>query len=440
MGEGPAVGYKGRLALAALLGLQAWLGIGFIRRAAPTYDEAVHLASGWSYLRTGRYRLNIMDHPPLAEMWAALPLLALGPAWPSSHPDCMANLSYRCADFFLYQNRVPPERMLAAARVFALLTLGGALSLALLRWAWVLGGWPAVLAAAAASSFCPVLLSNMSLVTTDGLSAVLFFLVFWLLSAEKRTLKRWALAGACAGLALGAKFNMILLGPLAAACLLIEHRMRPRPRPRLPWAGMLVAAATAGLALALVYRLSQLPLYFDGLCATLARLNRGRSTFLHGEYSNEGFLLYFPLVLLLKTPVPTLLCASGMTLLWLKEPRRERVWVLVPMLGYFLAALTSKTQIGVRHLLPMMPFLVLAAGCGAAALWAKSGAAACVLGLWLAASALRVHPYQLAYFNELAGGPARGHSWLVDSNLDWGQDLKTLGRELAAMEIGRAHV
>ena len=51
------------------------------------YDEAVHLASGYSYLATGRYRLNIMDHPPLAEMWAALPLLAWRPHLLSSTPD-----------------------------------------------------------------------------------------------------------------------------------------------------------------------------------------------------------------------------------------------------------------------------------------------------------------------------------------------------------------
>ncbi|MFA5140604.1 MAG: glycosyltransferase family 39 protein [Elusimicrobiota bacterium] len=424
---------QGRLALAALLGLQAWLGLSFIRSAAPTYDEAVHLASGYSYLRTGRYRLNIMDHPPLAEMWAALPLLPLGPAWPSSHPDCMANRPYRCSDFFLYQNRVSAERMLDTARVFALLTLGGLLSFSLLRWAWALGGWPTALAAATASAFCPVLLSNIALVTTDGLSAALFFLVFWLLSSEKRSLKRWALAGACAGLALGSKFNMILLVPLAGACIVLEHLLRPKPRPRLPWAGMLAAAAAAVLSLALVYRFSQLPLYFDGLSATLARLDRGRSTFLHGGYSNQGFLLYFPLALALKTPLPTLLCALGAAVSWLKGPRRERVWILVPMVGYFLAALASKTQIGVRHLLPMMPFLLLAAACGAAALWTRSRAAVLALGLWLAASALRVHPHQLAYFNELIGGPAHAHAWFVDSTLDWGQDLKTLGQELAAM-------
>ncbi len=49
-----------------------------------------------------------------------------------------------------------------------------------------------------------------------------------------------------------------------------------------------------------------------------------------------------------------------------------------------------------------------------------------MLALWYAAGTLRNHPHHLAYFNEIAGGPANGYRHLVDSNLDWGQDLKRL--------------
>jgi len=76
------------------------------------------------------------------------------------------------------------------------------------------------------------------------------------------------------------------------------------------------------------------------------------------------------------------------------------------------------------------------AGCGAAWLWGlgprKWKGAAAALGIWLAVSVGMVHPHHLAYFNEAVGGPANGYRWLVDSNLDWGQDLKTLGAELRA--------
>ena len=67
-------------------------------------------------------------------------------------------------------------------------------------------------------------------------------------------------------------------------------------------------------------------------------------------------------------------------------------------------------------------------------------AAALVLAAagWYGVSVARVHPHYLAYFNEAAGGPANGYRLLVDSNLDWGQDLKGLGPWLAAHGIPRA--
>ena len=56
--------------------------------------------------------------------------------------------------------------------------------------------------------------------------------------------------------------------------------------------------------------------------------------------------------------------------------------------------------------------------------------AVAVLALWYAGSVLRVHPNYLAYFNEAAGGPAQGWRWLVDSNVDWGQDFDALSQRI----------
>jgi hypothetical protein len=104
----------------------------------------------------------------------------------------------------------------------------------------------------------------------------------------------------------------------------------------------------------------------------------------------------------------------------------------VPFTLYFALALTRTINIGHRHLLPVYPFLFVAAGYAAAALWDRTtrrGAARAVLAFllgWYAVGTLRVHPHYLAYFNELVGGPANGYKYLVDSNLDWGQDLVSL--------------
>jgi hypothetical protein len=48
--------------------------------------------------------------------------------------------------------------------------------------------------------------------------------------------------------------------------------------------------------------------------------------------------------------------------------------------------------------------------------------------MWLVCANLWIHPHYLAYFNEFIGGPSRGHLYLTDSNIDWGQDLKRLAK------------
>ena len=106
------------------------------------------------------------------------------------------------------------------------------------------------------------------------------------------------------------------------------------------------------------------------------------------------------------------------------------------MVVYLAATATRGLQIGHRHLLPIYPFLFLAAGEAAAALrsWRapRGTVIAAVLALWYAGGTLVQHPHHLAYFNELAGGSRNGWRLLVDSNLDWGQDLKRLAEWLRA--------
>ncbi|MDX6767888.1 MAG: glycosyltransferase family 39 protein [Elusimicrobiota bacterium] len=413
--------------------LCALLGAGLIRASGPTYDEPVHLAAGYTDLVRGCCRLNTMDHPPLAEMWAALPLLALRPDTFPAHPDWLDARVYHYGDLFLFRNKVPAARLLSAARLFNLLTLSALLSFLLCRWARRLDGAPASVGAALALGACAPWHSNAALVTTDAASAALFFAAFAVLSERPRPAARWALAGALAGAALAAKFNMILLPPLMAVCLLAEARVDRTARPQ-PL-GPALAALAAALTLAACYGFGSAGLWWKGLTATLARLSEGRSAFLLGRHSIEGWWWYFPAALLVKTPL-ALLAAAGVGAWSARRlPRAELAWLLLPPTLYLGAALTSKTQIGYRHVLPVYPFLVLLAGLGGAALWRRgAGGRAAALGLaaWGAFAALRAHPHHLAYFNELAALRGGGAAWLADSNLDWGQDLPALAAELKA--------
>jgi hypothetical protein len=92
-------------------------------------------------------------------------------------------------------------------------------------------------------------------------------------------------------------------------------------------------------------------------------------------------------------------------------------------------ATQSRTNIGLRHVLPIYPFLFVLASRLVTVplhrLWLMPALVTTALTV-NAVSVLRVAPHQIAYFNELVGGPEGGHRYLSDSNLDWGQDLKGL--------------
>ena len=433
------------LLAAACLAFHLFAGFSFIRSAAPTYDETVHLASGYSYLATGRYAMNIMDHPPFSEMLSALPLLALKPQVFSGHPYFANLMPYSYGDLFLYHNTVPPERLLNTARGFTFLVwtalLVGLLWLLLSR----LESPAAAAFALCAFAGMPVFISNDALVSTDAAAAVFYFASFvlgWLFTAETPAggkagkggrLWLWAaLAGAASGLALVSKFSMFIVPPLVAVFWLADNYFWPRLKLSRLLGYIALYAGACLLVTALVYRLD-LGLYWDGLYATLKRLDTGRSSFALGRHTLNGVWWYFPAAAALKTPLLVLLAASAGAWITVKKFRKDYLWLLLPPAVFFAVALTAKVQIGYRHVMPVMPFLAALAGLALARLAAldkRRAWLAAVLAALIPVSALTAHPHYLAYFNQLSGGPSNGYKYFVDSNLDWGQDVKSLAAYL----------
>lgn len=417
-----------------MLAIPMVLGWGLISASSPTYDEPVHLAAGYNILVSGNYRKPSTGHPPLAEMWSALPLLALKPSRFPQHPALSGGQVYEYADYFLHQNTVKAETMLNSARLWSLISLNLILGACVLSWCRRLADAAGMLAGSWLYAFCVPLFSNAALTTTDAVSASLFFCVFLILSSGTGARSAIA-AGLCAGGSMAAKFNMVVILPLAAVLMLADYHARRKKdeNPPSPGSAILVMVLAAAAILALAYRVTSLGAYADGLLYTFRLMQEGRSAFFFGEHSTEGWLLYFPAAMLVKTPLPLLIAASAGLVLALKSPDSARFWVVGPPLAYFLASFFSKIQIGYRHMLLIYPFLVVLGSTAAAWAWRKSkaGRAAClILASWLAVSVVNVHPHHLAYFNELAGGPSRGYQLLVDSNLDWGQGLQELADEL----------
>ncbi len=196
--------------------------------------------------------------------------------------------------------------------------------------------------------------------------------------------------------------------------------------------------------------------YLNGIGKLFVHNYYGHTAYLLGHYSEMGWWYYFPLAFALKTPIPILLSVAVLIIAavlhlyrgivpsrHVSSMPRWRLWpwfLGLPPLIYFLFSMTSHINIGVRHLLVIFPFIFTLTG------WIIShrlhgkqriirNTILCVLMSWYISTSLFIYPHYLAYFNELAGGPAHGPQYLVDSNIDWGQDIKHLKKFMLAHDI-----
>ena len=481
--------------LAGGLALLLVLGVTSLRTKSAVYDEIVHFSAGYTSLRFGEFRFN-PDHPPLVARLAAAPLLAMDVRFPADDPAWTMGRPYEVGRRFLYRWN-DGDRLLLRGRVMVLL-LAAVLATIVFLWTRAAWGLPAAALALLLAVTSPDVLAHGQLVTTD-LGAALF--IFAGVAAFERvtsrvTASRVLLAGLALGAALSTKFSaLILLPALAILAAVVAVRAEPltlalagAPRTIERWASKLaalaiVAAVMGAIAFACLWaaygfrfaaardpafeaaipwdRLRPEPPALAGAVDALreARLlpepylwgfvrffkhQQGRPAFLLGAHSDDGFWSFFPVSFAVKTPVALLALVA--LALWLAAARRLRsridVFLWVPIALYAAVSVSRGINIGHRHLLPLYPFLFVAAGrtaAWAAAAWPRRAPAAAVgvLAAWHVAAALWIHPHYLAYFNELAGGPARGYRILVDSSLDWGQDLRGLKPYMEAHGIPR---
>jgi len=185
--------------------------------------------------------------------------------------------------------------------------------------------------------------------------------------------------------------------------------------------------------------------FFDSTLPQDDSVKSGYSVYLNGDLRRSGWWYFYLATLAYKVPEGTWLLVGLGALLLATTRRPLAAWgdefaVLALPVGV-LAAMSFLTDIclGLRYILPVFPFAFVATG--KVAPWAlglaktpkrwATGFVVAALGSNIVAAAL-IHPHYLAYFNQVSGGPDRGSEHLIDSNLDWGQDLVTLGRWLRA--------
>jgi 4-amino-4-deoxy-L-arabinose transferase-like glycosyltransferase len=447
-----------------------------VRQQSQTFDEACHIFAGYRYWKNSDFGINF-EHPPLVKLVATVPLLWMRLRVPTIANGYFKLLEYGSGRDFLYSNDANSLlwRARSSAAVF---TIGLAVSVFLVAYS-MFGTGPAFLALTLLT-FEPNILAHGALVTTDIAVALgLFLAVVSFYSYLKRpSAVKLIGAGLAAGLCVGVKHSGILIFPILLLLVLAELLCFRDPenlnftsdlryRALRQAASMAVIAAIALSVLWSLYgfRYAARPFgtsvdpplgeFVRQLSPTSAAVVMqiahwhlipesylygvvnvyslgGLPTVIFGKYYPTAQWFYFPAVFIIKSTLAFLLLC-GLALLsgalWRKEFRREALFLLIPPALYLSVAMRARVNYGVRHLLPVYPFLIVLVAFGAWELGRRNRAIAALLAilvLFHTASSLRGFPNYIPYANELWGGPGNAHRVLADSNVDWGQGLKAM--------------
>ena len=498
-------------------------------------DEAAHIPAGYGYVSRLDFRLN-PEHPPLVKALAAAPLLFLRPNFPTDIPAWTQDVNgqWTMGEEFLYKSGNDASRIVAVSRIMPmLLTL--LTILFVYFWSRKLMGGVWALLPTFLLAFSPTVLAHGHYVTTDigagfGVLLSTYFFIRYLREPSPQSI---VIAGAALGVAELMKFSAVLLFPYFVILAIVHFLVNARSlRGKFFWKaalrklGQLVLVFVAAFAVIyIVYALFTVnyPInkqvsdtrdiltsfaggapqvgescgllrclaeadiwmagnrvtrpaaeYLLGVLMVIQRSAGGNTAYFLGEVSKSGSHWYFPIVYLLKEPIPALIIVIVGFLggLWgvLRAIFRRQAWLrfiaylqnnftefalLVFLAIYWIYSVRSTLNIGVRHLIPVIPLMyMLAAGVwrrwvmpkialggpllttalGAvrsiAYSWLKLSLLTAIL-LWVLMETLAAAPHFLSYYNQFGGGTWNGYRYITDSNYDWGQDLVRLQEFIA---------
>jgi hypothetical protein len=431
-----------------LLALFFVQGILASRLKSPVFDEPFHISAGLSYIEYREVVAN-PQHPPLLKELAGISLWLAGirlPPKPEVRPFLetggeasvgSAMLMLNGADRVLFWSRLP----------FLLLSTG--LGLLIFVFGRQLFGDIAALCAVFLYVFDPTMLGHSYLATFDMGLAAFAMLFFWALwnHVRKPGIGKLIACGAAMGCMMVTKFSAVVLLPVALILLLSAARGATLFPPITGYFGALAAFVAmltlAMIVVAMVY-LSPggLVEYAAGALQVNADHNSRFMAVLAGQLGKR-FPSYFVSAWFLKEPVATVLLVLLGLFVLVRVPisRTAKLCVLFPAIAVVAFHTIMADDIGIRYVIPAMPFAYLIGGTGAAwmiarrSIWLKLSSAA--LGGWVLLAGIGIYPDHLSYFNESAciahpswigfdGGTRCGPLWLADSNVDWGQGLKQL--------------
>jgi 4-amino-4-deoxy-L-arabinose transferase-like glycosyltransferase len=466
------------IGLLAALVLQLTLSVS---RDSPTWDEGDHIFAGYRSLTHKDFGLN-PEHPPVVKMLAAAPLLSMPLKVPEVRNRFFMREAFLDGKEFLFGNDA--DTMMFRARMTAsILTI--LLALLVFVATREFFGMGAAFIALTLIAFEPNLLAHGARVTTDaGFSCFLFATIYTFYRYVKApSAWRLAVVGLAMGLTLSAKHTGILVIPmlaLLAICEVMRSRLAKQRHSEGPigtgrHAGRLAVSLVVSVLIAVVvlwasygFRFAARPVglqlnpgfaewvgqlkpveahlvsfaarwhllpesYLYGLAAV--RLSaESYTSFVLGRVYPHGVWFYFPVAFAIKSTLAFLLLL-GISVFAIATRKltgaREILFLTVPPAFYLMVAMSSKINIGVRHILPLYIFFaVLIAGAVRSLMRHRLPArhwqyVVAALLLFHVFSSVRSYPNYMAYSNELWGGPSQTYKYLTDSNVDWAQQLKS---------------
>jgi hypothetical protein len=471
-------------------------------RHSPAVDEVGHLAAGLSHWSLGRFDLYAVN-PPLVRTVAALPVALLHPRedWARYNKYPSRRAEFMVGRDFIRANGSRSFHLFTVAR-WACIPFSLLGACVCWRWAAVLYGPEAGMLALALWCFCPNILANAQMITPDTGAAALgstcgFCFWRWL---KEPAWSRAVLAGFTLGLAESVKMTWLILFAVWPALWVFWN---VSARAAFPWRVWRRPAMQLGTVLVLSLLTLNLAYGFEGSFRDLGKfafvssalggpIDPDRTTlpgrnrfaqswcgalpvplpvnyvlgfdvqkrdfeshyrsYLRGQWRREGWWYYYIYAAAVKVPLGTLILAVIAFLVGRPSDAasatlRDEVVLLTPAV-VLLTLVSSQTGFNhhLRYILPAFPFAFIAvARAGSIFLrperWLFGPAVAALV--WSIVSSLAVYPHSLSYFNELAGGPSGGPAHLLDSNVDWGQDLlylkKWLDHHPEAQPIGLAY-
>lgn len=454
-----------------------------------TMDEGIHLTGGVSFNAYNDYRI-VPETGNVPRRLAAIPAMLVQSTRPSTDDTFWkTGNGWRTSDLFIYRDLQEPMWTIFLGRCLILLFNIGIL-FGVFKWSASLWGERGSYFSLVFAALSPSLIAHGSIITSDAAATALYFLscfTIWLLF-NKVSLKHFIYSGLCAGLLCLSKFTCVLLVPYIL-CMIAYKVASPNPLKLKLWgisnrlskkSHKLMTLAGCSLALGIFmcfsiwlgygfrysglnpalpegqYRVSWTELdtqsgfvgevvgemrehkmlpeaFLYGFLHTYVH-SKSRSNYFFGEHDSEGSWLFFPFLFATKTPIPTLIAlVLSLFLLINKRLKKELDWDrLVPIIVapaiLAVVAVSSNLNIGHRHILPIYPFLFVLIGVVGAELFLTKK------GRWinysfvllLAIGHVNTYPNYLSFFNGLIGGPRNAHHYVIDSSIDWGQDIGRL--------------